>query len=279
MDFLSGIIDRTALSTKSVRSTLLIAVVASILAFISVFNTLEFGWFTSRADLHKQMEEWCNNEPDSIELAENTKLDRWHVWFEGQKKVNPKYCEDLEDDEVKFWKDRRNNALYTVDVPWLGIQFDINDLGLFTGIALIVIMLTLNYNMILKHQNLSKSISMIKRLETTEERRNYFDLLASSQIINLPSAKKRTELPWVLKFISRALLSLPVIAHGFIFFVDVNSVGKVLYINFQYVLFTTIAAGILLVILLFQTIGCYRVETQTDRLWEGVIKDLFGDKN
>ncbi len=278
-EILKSVIEKTGTSVRSVWSTLFVLTFASLLALTSFFNALDVGWVSTRASLRSQFTEWCKTEPTEAEVSVNGRLDSWYQLFKSQKRYDPRYCEKINEGANQFWDESRSKTLYTIDVSQLGIKIDLNDLAFFSGIVLMLIMLTLKYKMILRHQNLSNSIILIKQQRTIEEQRDYFRLLSTSQIIGRPSAKDQTEISRMLKFIFRTLVSLPVVVHGLILFIDFDSWGVLLRINFQYVVFTTIAAGILLVILLFQTVGCYRVETQTDRLWEGVIKDLFGDKN
>ena len=182
-------------------------------------------------------------------------------------------CSQL-DEMVKAMIKRRND-LYTVKISWLGIYFDVNDLGLVAGVSLVVILLALNYALMLKYQNIKRAITFIKENTQREEHRKYFEVLSTAQTLTLPSDSEKLEFPGVLKFVPRILFALPAFAHIFVLVYDVISAARFDDISPYHVWISTGMTAVLFGIIDYQIISCYIVDSKTDVVWIDFKKEYY----
>jgi len=76
-----------------------------------------------------------------MEKADSTKSFKYKVlkWLNSKGDNDVTWCDLVTFDDIgktsSFWNERRNRSIYTINVPWMGLQFDINDLGIIAGFS------------------------------------------------------------------------------------------------------------------------------------------------
>lgn len=270
-------IKSTSQTIKGIRFALLASTVASIITLLTLYNGLDSGWFTIRQKQYSFLEKLCEKEGDKkINKLDTSKYKEEFkrnaiTWLKNKEKDTTKLCMDIKN-EIKslgeFMTKRRREALYSVNIPWLGLHFDINDLGLISGMFLIIFSLIIAYNLGLKYSNLYKLFNFIdSKCDTDEEKEYYFSLITFSQILKLPDYKSKSISPWLITYIPIILFLLPFIVHVSVFLYDIKTIHAVdtIYPNITFVLIIT---GLLSFGILNLCVNSIRIDYKTDRLWD-----------
>jgi hypothetical protein len=130
----------------------------------------------------------------------------------------------------KLYEAYVNNMLY-VRVPVLGILFDVNDLGLITGVTFFVLMLVMSFYTHRAHENLSLCMWKVRELA---EKEKCFDMpgskpnllyhaLAMQQVFTIPPTLARWRDNWVFRRAHYSLFFLPFLAQLAVMMNDVNT--------------------------------------------------------
>src|SRR4051794_25498210 len=116
-DFLQQYVDAAKEATTRTRQILLVMIVSSILVFAACWNSLEGSWVNQRlVDTRKAV---GSSKPGEVPLEQYFKL---------------------------MWMQRiRAEQVSQIHVPFLGINFDVDDLGMLGGIAFVVLLIWVNY--------------------------------------------------------------------------------------------------------------------------------------
>jgi hypothetical protein len=161
---MKAIADACVASTNRSRYVIIVIVFASILAFIGFWNARGNAWIDCRLNMAKKtyifqkLEEYKQKEKSNITKQDSVSTQHAVNWFskmdtvmsgvlisqteagdffKNRKFVTPdgleKYIEDLER--------LLTEKVLNVQVPIFGVIFDVNDLGLFVGIAFTIILL------------------------------------------------------------------------------------------------------------------------------------------
>jgi len=291
-----------ARNIRVVRMLLLITTVASALTFISVYNTRSDGWYTVRKDLHDYIED-LRNQCDTLDALtfykviadERGKLERKKSsgacndicdfqlgvlkWLEEKSPRGTSNYEAYVSKPSKalgeFWQDRRNELIYTIRIPWFGIHFDINDLGLFAGFFLNLFLLMLLYAVSLRYANLHSLFKVIHGIDIVEERQLVYNLATFSMILSLP---KKSEVSLIiLRFVPYALFCFPSIVYVYLFFSDVATLEFVL--GYYPKLILQLLVELLFLVSLIVIIAyIIKFDRATDKLWDDC-EELLGVDN
>ncbi|MDX1998236.1 MAG: hypothetical protein SF066_11000 [Thermoanaerobaculia bacterium] len=222
-----------------VRHILLLSIVASILTLAAYRSSFSEGWFSRRvglAHLAAQHKVWDEQRvsrvfakcilktnlfrpvptPQLLEeqaaSADFLRARHWY-WLSGHTRETFRYFADhLEESRV--------NEVQFVRMPFLGTQFDINDLGFFSAVGLAIIAILLSYSMARHYENLIFCLWMTRRLAEREmrlsdslSRANFFyHILAMGQVFSRPPTLARWKglgLP-LSRLVSIALFLVPV---------------------------------------------------------------------
>jgi len=107
-------------------------------------------------------------------------------------------------------------STYTVEVPFFGITFDVNDLGLIGGISFIVILSLYRFCLTREVDNLRTSFNAARALGHEME---FYSLLAMRQVLTVPPSSdiKRTQF---LLVAPKVVCGLPLLVHGAVVFHD-----------------------------------------------------------
>ena len=277
-------------SIKGVRWALLVSITASIVTFISAYNTIESGWYTKRMIQYSLSSQWCtqcNSDSTSKNLCDCLKksypdksLSNFEKslkkWLEAENSSGKLNCESAclkAGLYAEFMTQRRFETIYTVQIPWFGVEFDINDLGIISGFFLSIIMLVLTYNLGLKYSNLDKLFQYLNGIDDLNQRKNAYDLLSFSQILKLPNGRVRDFTPIVLYWVPYILFCLPILVHSFVLYNDLTTIKYIISIDSD-TWITTLVAALFWLLIGSLTITTIRIDIHTDKLW-----DQFEEKN
>lgn len=276
---LLAIISQAAKSVKRVRTTLLVAVFGSVFVFICAYNTFSWGWMSSSMEYNSHLYTWCKQKEGDLDKESEKKLpsveeSELYNKFEEDFKKNPRMCTDflLIAGSVKG---KNYLSRKYINIPFSTIVFDVNDLGIFSGVFFCLVMLVLWYNLGLKYTNLYTALNTIEDYVPNGNKKNYFDLLSMSQIISMPDNNNKKKKGFdILVLIPYLLFAFPFITYLIIFINDACTLERVMSMNLMLTIASFTMAGAMLVILLVLVIGCIRLDKKTDHLWD-VYEELF----
>jgi hypothetical protein len=161
------------------------------------------------------------------------------------------------------------NNTYTIRVPFFGITFDVNDLGLIGGVSFIILLLLFRFSLGRELDNLVLSFEEAKR---DRELPVFYNLLAMRQVLTVPPTSRREAvsmimvIPKLLSFLPLIVLSI-VIAHDFMTY-DVGATINVVHTVLLYIFTAALWAFVLI-----STISCLLVWLKIDAVW----KQYWGD--
>jgi hypothetical protein len=213
-------------SSDRVRYLLLISLVASILAFMAYWNSLPINWLdtrTEKARIAFRNELWrepgrrldiCRSQgPAAAEFLDPCEVVAENLpWVIGRKHSEVSLKAHLE----KLEQIRVDRALL-VRVPWLGIDFDINDLGAFSAISFSLVAMTLCFALARQHENLYLCLWKVRKLAEGDQHPDRGDseanflyhALAMAQVFTRPPSLARWHRdPWS-RWVVQSLLFIP----------------------------------------------------------------------
>src|SRR4051794_11187422 len=218
-------------SSDRVRYVIVAITIASILIFVGYRNSSSEGWANSRLGLARTAlinNVWLLKPGKAMGQIENAR--RW---------AELKGIRSTEDarDQVRLFDQERLEHVLQLQMPILGIRFDVNDLGFLGGTALAVLMLMLAFAISRQYENLFLSLWKVRSICDRESRKDdgqskanlIYHTLAMAQHFNKPPTLARWERqPW--NNLSRLLLLLPITAQGLMLWNDwqTREVGQML---------------------------------------------------
>jgi len=275
-NILLAVISQAVQSVKRVRSTLLVSVFGSVFVFICVYNTFSWGWMTSGQTYNSILQNWCEQKkhlPNNYPVATTPESSVLYGKFQSEYIQDSNFCKDFlaiaPAIKVKSYLSRK-----FINVPLTDVVFDVNDLGIFSGVFFCLIMLVLWYNLGLKYANLFTAFKIIDEIEESGKKKTYFDLLSMSQIIAIPDDTKKNAASSFLVYVPYILFSFPFFTCSIIFANDICTLKKVTEMNLLLTINSLILEGVLLVFILILAIGCINLDKKTDKLWDSY-EELF----
>jgi hypothetical protein len=237
-------LDATSDASKRTRIIMVSIVVASVLTFAGFLNSLEHNWMLQR-----------------IQAAAVT--DSPYVRKKFPNVSDPKV---FEKDQEVFFKSLMDSYVintYTIRVPFFGVTFDVNDLGLIGGVSFIVLLLLFRFSLGRELDNLILSFEEAKQVK---ELPVFYNLLAMRQVLTVPPTSRREAvamimiIPKLLSFLPLMVLSI-VIAHDFLTY-DVGA-----SINVVHTVLLYIFTAMLWAFVLIESISCLTVWLKIDAAW------------
>lgn len=224
------------------RHLMLISIIASILVFAAFRNAHQEMWIALRLDRARVASRnavWKEDIDRRISLCRSGNLEATKLgdpcdkveqavkWFRASGHSQESFKSALE-----AMEQARVLETQLVKVPFLGIQFDINDLGTFSAMGLSMIAIVLAYSMVRYHENLYLCLWKIRRVAELEGRYDdnqskanfLYHSLAMEQVFSRAPTLARWKNRVVLgRLPSLLLLTIPVIVQWFVFYHDVDT--------------------------------------------------------
>ncbi|HYX71726.1 MAG TPA: hypothetical protein VE732_03070 [Nitrososphaera sp.] len=252
---LQDFLDATSDSAKRTRTIMILLVVACVLALVGFVNSLRSGWMLER--LQKV------SDPNNAYVVE--KLGK----------------PDLKDTDARYnnfhaaiSRGYVENAL-TVRVPFFGVAFDINDLGLLGGFGFIVVLTLLRFS--IRTEIVSLRLAFKAATKAAEDDRKqletFYDLLAMRQVLTLPHMEDR-DIEWVanrsliLRAIPKLICFLPIVVYSLVAGHDyvTRDIGNAINPLHTKILLTY--TGLFWAVILALSIWCFLKLRKIDSVWE-----------
>jgi hypothetical protein len=336
--YLKPFIESTNDAAARFRRVLFVMVTASILGFGAVWNSMPFGWLTSRLTATRNAEkyltlqelrsEWARLErPESDEKAKagdsevesiaqkrervvakvnhTLRVDgEEHGWLTDLKELNKK-LNSPSFDQAREWTsirnfhdssqairyaqsldDMRNANVLLVRIPFFGIGFDVNDLGLLEGITFSVILILFRFTLWREYNNLRLTF----RLAKPEDLRYCYLCLAMQQVLTVPPIAASNDLWESSPPISsesrvpkkpsgrtvRLLYFTPLFVQVIIIISNGYTMQRGWVIHNKMTIFSFCSSILLFLFMLLWTSKCRRLSISIDKEWEKRAPEAIG---
>ena len=251
-------------SSQRSRMVIFIIITACILSFAGFLNSRSDSWTNERVRVSKIAEAWLRLTPE-----ERDSLTRCpEEWFTSYRSDSGTYTYTFSKQNIvlaenfiaageittrqqisqivaDFMKMKIDNVIL-VRIPFFGIQFDVNDLGLISGITFITLLLMLRFCLKREVRNLRFTFEQSK---TLEERRYCYEYLSMMQVLTVPPVLdgRPRERFWMR--LPKKLVILPLIMHSMVFANDLMTLKFGFALSFSntlsLVIFSSLALGII----------------------------------
>ncbi|MCI0471922.1 MAG: hypothetical protein L0Y73_09700, partial [Candidatus Aminicenantes bacterium] len=190
-------------------------VTASIIAFASFWNALDFGWKNSRLELLSTLSYSMNRDKDkdkglydkiltgTNKTIENYIENEFRITIsDGSVDDVDRFIKDLKNaikyyrpetlgekdavDLLKSYRLQEEECVKTIKIPFFNIGFDINDLGFIGGFSFFILMLILYYSQKREHENLDTVHAFIAWNFKGEDKIDYYYLMSMNQVLSSP---------------------------------------------------------------------------------------------
>jgi hypothetical protein len=269
-EFLQQHTDAAKESSNRTRQILLLMIIASILVFAAYWNSRGDSWGSARLALAKASVDILEGQP--IPLGEE------ELYKQAKETVSTPPTTSLEQAKANLsWIQKvRAEQLSLIHVPFLGINFDVNDLGMLGGFAFVVLLILVNYSLWHHSTNLDLALNLAEKLQDKGEADLlYFTYqnLAMRQVLTIPPKPKqnKTEKDGIIFWIqniSKSLYALPLAVQMAVVWHDLDTIGIGEALSQRSTRMVTITEIIFLCLILILTALCFYMWGKTYNTWQ-----------
>ncbi len=264
-------------SSKRTRIVLLALVMASVLALSGFLNSFKHGWASQRLQriidpnsnysqkyLYTDSAGQKSKHGDAKATAPSINADSSNI-----REVSQKYSlqKNTREDQYRSLYDAFIHSFientFTIRVPFFGINFDVNDLGLLGGLALSVILFLLRYSLARELDNLTFSFRLSENENALQP---FYHLLAMRQVLTIPPRTGNEDVKR-LNFIPKILLFFPLFVQTAVTLYDAYTMPVGFQISRAHSIFNFIFNLLFGMLLLWLTLECLNVWKKIDQVW------------
>ncbi len=268
-------------ASKRGRAVVVLLVVTSVLVLAGLLNSLQHQWMLGR--MHGLAIALNPAEPDNVQAAQlktvlNAKIGEF-----------PRALTErgVDDSEYKMAVDlyfKRYMVLYQeyahqyaesaflIRVPFFGVTFDVNDLGLIGGISMTALLLLLAFALWRERANLEHSFSELHELGR-HQARAFYQLLAMNQVFTIPQMREadseasRRPKRKILLWLPKAACAFPATVQFFVVIHDFYTFDLGALVSDFHATFVMLCETVIWVIMVIITKYVIRVLKDSDGIW------------
>jgi len=196
-------------SSARSRRILVLLLIASILVFIAFWNQCDSSWARTHVQWAEEIETLIRQRQDQAlpkQLSDKQKrilarAEDYHIENTGDAQHFHEHLLDLMAERIIY-----------VRIPILGIEFDINDLGIFSGITLTVLLLWCRFS--LWHEK--RNLELCMNESTSENRKSVYRYLAMRQLLTIPPKLADEPPTKIWGFLVLVLFCLPALVYSLV---------------------------------------------------------------
>jgi len=253
-----GFLDANGEASVRSRNLIVVLIVASVLTGVGVLNSLQDSWMVRRIDL--------------LRSCDSTYL----IKYVGPCPARVQYGSDGEFERDRDLYQRRYLAFmssastalvdnrYFVHVPFFGLSFDVNDLGMLSGVGLLSILLLLRFSAGTELENLKLSFRETYRLKCFAE---FYRLAAMRQVLTIPRLPER-QVREVEKLLAKPVYFIPVGVYLWLFIHDLETYGLGLTFDPTRMRLSAWCEGLFFVAITYLGFGCFKRSRELDSTWD-----------
>jgi hypothetical protein len=263
-------------SSNRVRYVMIAITIAAMFIFAEFWNSRPKSWINTR----------INTARDALEVFEARRS--------GRDLPLPEFAtiRNLENEEVIRLHLEQLEAAYVSrvvepQIPALGLSFDLNDLGIFGGITLLLLLIMLTYSLDRQYENLFLSLWKVevlykrepkkrkpKKQEPKEDRESKANLLyhalAMAQVFTQPPTLARWRPSFVTRHVTKFLFFSPAGVHALVLWQNYATINYATSLKPKYPAFGMKIQITLLVLLLCFAIVCCVYSRACDERWRRI---------
>src|SRR6202023_1922909 len=245
----------TAESSKGARWVLITLVVASILIFGALINSLQNQWMLQR------LQTFSKNDYIESKIGKPPRKDNV---MQGQNYEPAEYSKLRQALYDAMAKSYVENDM-SIKAPFFGFTIDASDLGILGGLALATVLLMFIFSITREVENLSIACAKAKEVGQIPE---FYDVLAMRQILTVPRSVKREEPTKFLRLTPKVICLLPLAVHSAVSVHDLltSAIGSAISPLHNIILFIT--EFMIMQWILILTIMAIKNLVELDNLWK-----------
>jgi hypothetical protein len=280
-----------AKSSSRVRYVIIAIAVTSILIFVGFINSREGGWTNNRLRLaHIALDSLFPEPHSEAEAAEPDSEDKAAASLTLS---SPSYDERSRQRALD-WVQRRNlysrpalehrmeeleraqiDNVIIMRMPVLGLAFDVNDLGMFSGIALSVLLIMLTFSIARYRENLFLSLWKAKEICRQEGRQDAGDSkanllyhsLAMTQVFSSPLTLARWRRGRISQLVTICTFMIPLPVQLLIFCHDFSTMNLGSLFSNSLTAFSMIAQAVSILVVVTLCVVCLVYARANERQW------------
>lgn len=292
-------------ATERSRRVLIILITASVLTLVATWNSREGSWFNERYKLTNAASKLFadKNKPIPptdraiVELKEKEGV-KTDLYERAHEYINKRHIthQDRVTNAVDKLEEQRLEQVTTVRMPFFGVGFDINDMGIFAGFTFVVVLLWFRFSLLREVNNLRLTFYEARERDKAKAEANGEDggierehlrfcyhMLAMRQVLTTPrmppQAVKNTDIGWLRQgfwfFISKSLFLLPLIVQAIVMTNDKRSIAVGRMISPRNTELVTVLSRIFVVAIVVLTVLCYVLVVKARMTWKEAGRELL----
>ncbi|HKP71391.1 MAG TPA: hypothetical protein VJT82_00540, partial [Pyrinomonadaceae bacterium] len=289
-------IKAAAEATERSRRVLIILITASVLALVAVWNSRQASWFNERYRLinaasmlfDEKNQRRSLQDPEVVKLRQN---DASGLYERAEEYLRYRNINDrgILKNTLDTLNAQRAEHVSTVRMPFFGVGFDVNDIGLFAGFTFAVVLLWFRFSLLREVNNLRLTFFEARKQDKAkgesgrhEQLQFCYDLLAMRQVLTTPKMLPQDETDTFLGrprqifwfVISKLLFLLPLGVQFLVMRNDKNSehIGRMISPhNTQLVMR---ASWLLLLSIVLLLALCYQLVMKAQMTWRDAAREL-----
>lgn len=303
-------VSHTVESSTRTRRVLIIMITASILGFTAFWNSRSGSWINSRIALsqyaYKYWDECQGTFRDAL-LAQYWETcaaprgpNRWHSqrsiceiesaqrWADlchriSSYKMLRKFHSRAEvGKRTEKLEALRDDHVTVVHIPFFGVDFDVNDLGILGGATFVILLLWFRFSLYQELRNLDITFRLAEYLDKTQRKtllRYTYQNLSMGQVLATPPKlpviprRQRAQLFW--DNISKSLYILPALVQLIICAYDYRTYNIAKMIAPGSAFRIMLVSFVLFVIALLLTVNCIQLSIRTSQLWRDKSEEIL----
>jgi hypothetical protein len=275
-------------ASKNVRYIVVLIALASIVSSIGVWNSREKSWQGRRIQFYEYQIKWHDcflnkNSEDSLLDTYRTDPESIEKYFQIKSYyLEHSYSKEMLNQLLVNLKTSNFNNIFLVNVPIVGTSFDINDIGIVSGLTFIIALMVLLYSLMFKYNQIKNSFEVFRESRDQIDYKKFLKLLLINQVLTvdrykvgeIAAGKFGLEKIIRLRCLPLSLYMVPFITHTFIFIFDVCTFRIGIILGQTYSLWVCIISGFLAFLILLITIFIYIQLNSIDKLWKEIYHEL-----
>ena len=203
-------LDATADAARRTRNASITVVIASVIVFSGLLNSLQNSWMLQRIHTSNSMRsEYVLGKIGKVPPIETPDNAEFRAFENRYREFYASLMRTYVD------------SSYVIRVPFFGFKVDANDLGVLGGIAFVIILVMLRFCISREVDNLKISFLEAKSLGQLRE---FYTLLAMRQVFTIPDSGSINRTPFLV-WIPKLFCFVPLVVHIAVMAHDFTTVG------------------------------------------------------
>lgn len=229
------------------RVLLFVVVLMSIVAFFSGWNSRPSAWPTARIRAIRSACEIleCNRPAKEVPTEDLQK----YLAIRETAGISTQEDKEHLKEILHTLETARTENIRTVRIPFLGVTFDINDLGLFSGVAFVLGLTMFRYSLHRELQNIQLAFGRAEQLDRLNpdspffHQAHCFDLMSMGQVAQVPPSRATSgATPTHWRHATKVGLFLPLLVQLYLLINDLSTYRQGMAMSTNATLFVLIGS-------------------------------------